>query len=161
MPKKELKITTKKKAIVASKKKEPVKKAVKVNSKSIPVAASSKTISKKKVAEIPAPVIPKVVAPKKLSKNVPNGGLGKKTTCYSCNTKFYDFGREEKICPKCGVDQNVKPVVKVKVTRTPRVTEFDVVDEPVSPNANKYEDDLSLESDEESETTPEEEENES
>ena len=31
--------------------------------------------------------------------------LGKKYTCYSCHTKFYDLGKAEPICPKCGADQ--------------------------------------------------------
>ena len=35
--------------------------------------------------------------------NVPD--LGKKYTCYSCHTKFYDLGKAVPICPKCGADQ--------------------------------------------------------
>lgn len=31
--------------------------------------------------------------------------LGKKYTCYSCHTKFYDLGKPEPLCPKCGADQ--------------------------------------------------------
>jgi uncharacterized protein (TIGR02300 family) len=31
--------------------------------------------------------------------------LGKKYTCYSCHTKFYDLGKAIPICPKCGADQ--------------------------------------------------------
>ena len=31
--------------------------------------------------------------------------LGKKYTCYSCHTKFYDLGKPLPICPKCGADQ--------------------------------------------------------
>ena len=31
--------------------------------------------------------------------------LGNKHNCYSCHTKFYDFGKPEPICPKCGADQ--------------------------------------------------------
>jgi len=31
--------------------------------------------------------------------------LGRKYTCYSCHTKFYDLGKPEPICPKCGADQ--------------------------------------------------------
>ena len=38
--------------------------------------------------------------------------LGKKYTCYSCHTKFYDLGKPEPICPKCGADQREAPVVK-------------------------------------------------
>ncbi len=31
--------------------------------------------------------------------------LGKKYTCYSCHTKFYDLGKPVPSCPKCGADQ--------------------------------------------------------
>lgn len=31
--------------------------------------------------------------------------LGKKYTCYSCHTKFYDLGKPLPVCPKCGADQ--------------------------------------------------------
>jgi hypothetical protein len=31
--------------------------------------------------------------------------LGKKYTCYSCHTKFYDLGKPAPTCPKCGADQ--------------------------------------------------------
>ena len=40
--------------------------------------------------------------------------LGKKYTCYSCHTKFYDLGKPVPLCPKCGADQrdaDDKPVV--------------------------------------------------
>jgi hypothetical protein len=40
--------------------------------------------------------------------------LGKKYTCYSCHTKFYDLGKAVPTCPKCGADQRdseEKPVV--------------------------------------------------
>ena len=31
--------------------------------------------------------------------------LGRKYTCYSCHTKFYDLGKPIPLCPKCGADQ--------------------------------------------------------
>jgi uncharacterized protein (TIGR02300 family) len=31
--------------------------------------------------------------------------LGTKWECFSCGAKFYDFGRPEPLCPKCGADQ--------------------------------------------------------
>lgn len=31
--------------------------------------------------------------------------LGNKYDCYSCGTKFYDLGKPEPICPKCGANQ--------------------------------------------------------
>lgn len=35
--------------------------------------------------------------------------LGKKFTCFSCATKFYDFGKPEALCPKCGSNQKDAP----------------------------------------------------
>jgi hypothetical protein len=32
--------------------------------------------------------------------------LGRKYTCYSCHTKFYDLGKPVPLCPKCGADQH-------------------------------------------------------
>jgi len=31
--------------------------------------------------------------------------LGNKFECYSCGTKFYDLGKSEPLCPKCGSNQ--------------------------------------------------------
>lgn len=31
--------------------------------------------------------------------------LGKKFECFNCKTKFYDLGKPEAICPKCGANQ--------------------------------------------------------
>ena len=31
--------------------------------------------------------------------------LGHKHACFSCDAKFYDLGRPEAICPKCGANQ--------------------------------------------------------
>jgi hypothetical protein len=31
--------------------------------------------------------------------------LGKKYECFSCGTKFYNLGKPEAICPKCGSNQ--------------------------------------------------------
>ena len=56
--------------------------------------------------------------------------LGKKYTCYSCHTKFYDLGKPVPLCPKCGADQRdaeEAPVVSSHRGRAPRV----VVEEPV------------------------------
>ncbi|MEM9291485.1 MAG: FYDLN acid domain-containing protein [Acidobacteriota bacterium] len=32
--------------------------------------------------------------------------LGKKYDCVACGTKFYDLGKPEPICPKCGANQS-------------------------------------------------------
>src|SRR5687768_14884875 len=31
--------------------------------------------------------------------------LGNKHECYSCGAKFYDLGKSEALCPKCGANQ--------------------------------------------------------
>jgi uncharacterized protein (TIGR02300 family) len=36
---------------------------------------------------------------------MPEIKLGTKHECYNCGTKFYDLGKSEAICPKCGADQ--------------------------------------------------------
>lgn len=35
--------------------------------------------------------------------------LGKKWICFSCGAKFYDFGKPEAVCPKCGSHQKDAP----------------------------------------------------
>lgn len=35
--------------------------------------------------------------------------LGAKWECFSCNTKFYDLGKSEALCPQCGADQANAP----------------------------------------------------
>ena len=32
--------------------------------------------------------------------------LGSKHECNACGAKFYDFGKTEAICPKCGTNQH-------------------------------------------------------
>jgi len=62
--------------------------------------------------------------------------LGRKYTCYSCHTKFYDLGKPEPLCPKCGADQrdaDDTPVV-TSHRRSPRVVE-EPVEEPEFPDA--------------------------
>jgi hypothetical protein len=54
--------------------------------------------------------------------------LGKKYTCYSCHTKFYDLGKPVPLCPKCGADQrDAEDTPAVTPARSRRV----VVEEPV------------------------------
>jgi uncharacterized protein (TIGR02300 family) len=31
--------------------------------------------------------------------------LGTKFECYNCGTRFYDLGKSEPVCPKCGANQ--------------------------------------------------------
>ena len=52
--------------------------------------------------------------------------LGRKYTCYSCHTKFYDLGKPEPLCPKCGADQ--RDADEAPVYTAPRRSR--VVEEP-------------------------------
>jgi uncharacterized protein (TIGR02300 family) len=36
---------------------------------------------------------------------MPELKLGNKFVCFSCATKFYDLGKSEAVCPKCGANQ--------------------------------------------------------
>lgn len=36
---------------------------------------------------------------------MPELKLGTKYDCYNCGTKFYDLGKSEAVCPKCGANQ--------------------------------------------------------
>ncbi|HEY2291113.1 MAG TPA: TIGR02300 family protein [Thermoanaerobaculia bacterium] len=36
---------------------------------------------------------------------MPELKLGTKYDCYNCGTKFYDLGKPEPVCPKCGANQ--------------------------------------------------------
>lgn len=56
--------------------------------------------------------------------------LGRKYTCYSCHTKFYDLGKPEPLCPKCGADQRDAEETPLYVTgRSKRIVE-EPADEP-------------------------------
>jgi uncharacterized protein (TIGR02300 family) len=58
--------------------------------------------------------------------------LGKKYTCYSCHTKFYDLGKAVPLCPKCGADQRdaeEAPVVTTSRSRS-RAVVAPVIEEP-------------------------------
>lgn len=49
--------------------------------------------------------------------------LGRKFTCYSCHTKFYDLSKPEPICPKCGSDQRDAEEKPVATSRGRRAVE--------------------------------------
>lgn len=36
---------------------------------------------------------------------MPELKLGTKFDCYNCGTKFYDLGKADAVCPKCGANQ--------------------------------------------------------
>jgi predicted nucleic acid-binding Zn-ribbon protein len=79
--------------------------------------------------------------------------LGRKYTCYSCHTKFYDLGKLLPLCPKCGADQRdaeEKPAVPahrgraaarvVVVEEPPIEEEFPAEPEPVASTETEEED---------------------
>ena len=55
--------------------------------------------------------------------------LGRKYSCYSCHTKFYDLGKAEPLCPKCGADQ--READEAPVYTPPRRAKA-VVEEPAA-----------------------------
>jgi hypothetical protein len=62
--------------------------------------------------------------------------LGRKYTCYSCHTKFYDLGKPVPLCPKCGSDQRDADDAPVYTSpRSRRVVEEPVEEEELTPAA--------------------------
>jgi len=64
--------------------------------------------------------------------------LGRKYTCYSCHTKFYDLGKPVPLCPKCGADQRdaeEAPVYTPSRSRAARVVEEPPEEEELTPAA--------------------------
>ena len=64
--------------------------------------------------------------------------LGRKYTCYSCHTKFYDLGKPVPLCPKCGADQrdaDDTPVYTSSRSRAARVVEEPIEDDEAAPAA--------------------------
>ncbi|HEV2718535.1 MAG TPA: FYDLN acid domain-containing protein [Thermoanaerobaculia bacterium] len=57
--------------------------------------------------------------------------LGKKYTCYSCHTKFYDLGKPVPLCPKCGADQRDAEEAPTPAPSRSRSRAPVVVEEPV------------------------------
>ena len=63
--------------------------------------------------------------------------LGKKYTCYSCHTKFYDLGKPVPLCPKCGSDQRDADEAPVYTApRSRRVVEEPVEEDEFTPAAS-------------------------
>ena len=75
--------------------------------------------------------------------------LGFRWSCYRCIAKFYDLGKDEPLCPKCGADQRDRPADEPRQTSSessrPRVVrpmaQLLDDDEPAAP---LVEDDLGL-----------------
>jgi hypothetical protein len=62
-------------------------------------------------------------------KETPVGELGTKHKCFKCETKFYDLGRPQPICPSCGEDQNnrePRQILKRKKKRSSLKMEPDI-----------------------------------
>ena len=66
------------------------------------------------------------------------GALGEKYVCFSCGKKFYDLGKPEPICPKCGADQREAP--RPSKTRIPAPV-VEVAERPVKRSRLLDEDD--------------------
>jgi hypothetical protein len=56
--------------------------------------------------------------------------LGRKYTCYSCHTKFYDLGKPIPVCPKCGADQRDAEEAPATTSHRGRSAAPRVVEEP-------------------------------
>ena len=56
--------------------------------------------------------------------------LGKKHTCFQCGGKFYDLGKPEAVCPKCGANQKAAPA-KPKVLKKEKSVH--VIDDDFTP----------------------------
>lgn len=71
---------------------------------------------------------------------MPEIKLGNKFDCYSCGTKFYDLGKPEAICPKCGANQKdasqnesaSASTSKRKRKVDPKVVDIDEVESPIA-----------------------------
>jgi hypothetical protein len=65
--------------------------------------------------------------------------LGKKYECAECGTKFYDLGKAEPICPKCGTNQRGLQEPPKTAAPAPRPRP---VAAPVAPPVEEPEEDL-------------------
>ena len=103
------------------KKAKPDAKAAKPDAKKAPKVRPSRTREPGKRPDLPLPT--PVERPLGAA-----GALGEKYVCYSCGAKFYDLGKPEPRCPKCGADQREAP--RQTKTRTPAPA-AEVVERPV------------------------------
>lgn len=85
--------------------------------------------------------------------------LGKKYECAECGTKFYDLGKPEPICPKCGTNQRGLQEPPKTAAPAPRVRAAAPAP-PVEPPEEDLPDDIGDEDEEILEVVPGEEEEE-
>jgi len=80
--------------------------------------------------------------------------LGRKYTCYSCHTKFYDLGKPEPLCPKCGADQRDAEETPVVTSGRGRAAARVVEEPPEEPEFPDAEAATPADGEEEEETFP-------
>jgi uncharacterized protein (TIGR02300 family) len=51
---------------------------------------------------------------------MPELKLGTKFECYNCGTKFYDLGKSDPVCPKCGANQKDSAHAEPSVSQASR-----------------------------------------
>jgi uncharacterized protein (TIGR02300 family) len=62
----------------------------------------------------------------------PEVKLGTKFECFNCGTKFYDLGKSEPLCPKCGANQNdATPTSPAVSQASRRKRKAEVVPKPI------------------------------
>ena len=64
--------------------------------------------------------------------------LGKKYECFSCGTKFYNLGKPEAICPKCGANQK-DAKSEESPAPAPRPPRRSVLMEPIPDETSEFE----------------------
>jgi uncharacterized protein (TIGR02300 family) len=64
---------------------------------------------------------------------MPELKLGAKFECFSCGTKFYDLGKSEPICPKCGANQKDSVNAEAPTPATTKRKRKTEVVKPVEP----------------------------
>ncbi len=64
--------------------------------------------------------------------------LGKKYECFSCGTKFYNLGKPEAICPKCGANQKDARADESPAP-APRPPRRSVLMEPIPDETSEFE----------------------
>ena len=64
--------------------------------------------------------------------------LGKKYECFNCGTKFYNLGKPEAICPKCGSNQK-DAKSEESPAPAPRPPRRSVLMEPIPDESSEFE----------------------